>query len=632
MRNICLLFFMLLIFQASVAQSKIIWSDVVNNHIKMANVDGSDQRTIIAGNEVFYHVIDAQNSRILWTDTGTNSVHSINLDGSNRQVVISGLEAPQGICLDEANNIYIVDKDKIKKYSHDGLFLATLHDFLVNPLDIAIFQSQIYWITLDGGPLEKSNLDGSQRTTVLTGLEYPEDLEIDPIANKIYWTQNTFNSSTRGLFWANIDGSNAERFIDVYTRGFTLDPENQMIYWSEPDHGTIAVASLNAPGEVTYLIDEYLSEVGTISLDKTNGYLYFVNNYYADFLYRANMNTGEDLQLIASSPVHYPARLQVDTIHRKIYWINSKEFSMEEDETVGIMRANLDGSDPEKLIGFPEVESPFDLVLDLEQGLLYWTDSGLDQVGRATLDGHDITPLVATGMTAPGGIALDKENEKIYWTDYGMDKIQRANLDGSNVEDLITDALDKPYALAVSSAQGKIYWTDYNNGSLNKADLDGGNVESIITTTSPSFNRMNSVFLDEGAGKVYFTIDYLTGMINRANFDGTDVEEVNTGNFYKPADIALISSSLVSTHNVAIPGLSATLYPNPFTNDLTIESMDVIESVTLYDALGVMGACYPGLMKNRLKLFELAPLKKGLYWSVIKFTSGRFETHLIIKE
>jgi hypothetical protein len=41
------------------------------------------------------------------------------------------------------------------------------------------------------------------------------------------------------------------------------------------------------------------------------------------------------------------------------------------------------------------------------------------------------------GLSAPGALTLDVANGKMYWTDSAIDKIQRANLDGSGVEDLI---------------------------------------------------------------------------------------------------------------------------------------------------------------------------------------------------
>ncbi len=627
------LFFFFVCLNNPFAQQKIIWSDLRDNQIQIANLDGSDKQTIIAGNDVFYHAIDAVNQKLYWSDAGTHAVHRMNLDGTEQEVVISGLDKPQGICLDGSNHIFLIDLDRIVKYSTEGAYLATIHDDLFNgPLDIAINGTELFWISLNGEALEKSNLDGAGRTTIGTELIYPRDLEIDPVSQKLYWTQVTFSTTTRGIYRMDLNGENRERVNDQYVRGVAIDAENQVIYWTNPDNLAIARASLDNPDAVTYLVDELFSDLRTVTIDKATNQLFFVAKHYADFLFRADLETGENFQVVLSSPVYHPERFQVDTLHQKIYWVNTKDNVQVEDETVAIMRANLDGSYPEKLVAYPEVVSPFDLVLDLEQGHIYWTDYGLDHIARATLDGTEITPLVASGMTAPGGIALDLPNEKIYWTDFGLDKIQRANLDGSNVEDLITEGLDKPFALAISAVQGKMYWTDYNLGSLNKADLDGTNVESIITTDFPASEQKNSLFLDEVAQKVYYSVGSSSGKIKRANFDGTDIEEVNLGTFYGPSDMMLVSGAVVGIEDVYIQANATRIFPNPFSQTFTVENPEGIHLLTIYNALGQVCKDYQFDGQQRAVLSAPDDLKKGVYCVAIRSASGKYETQFIVKE
>lgn len=49
----------------------------------------------------------------------------------------------------------------------------------------------IYW-TNSGTPdiIERSNLDGSDRETVISGLQAPRDVALDVMRNKMYWTDN----------------------------------------------------------------------------------------------------------------------------------------------------------------------------------------------------------------------------------------------------------------------------------------------------------------------------------------------------------------------------------------------------------------------------------------------------------
>jgi DNA-binding beta-propeller fold protein YncE len=88
------------------------------------------------------------------------------------------------------------------------------------------------------------------------------------------------------------------------------------------------------------------------------------------------------------------------------------------------------------------------------------------------------------GLSAPGALTLDVANGKMYWTDSAIDKIQRANLDGSGVEDLISRGLSHPGDIALDVAGGKMYWTDAGSAKVQRANLDGSGVEDLIITYS----------------------------------------------------------------------------------------------------------------------------------------------------
>jgi hypothetical protein len=49
---------------------------------------------------------------------------------------------------------------------------------------------------------------------------------------------------------------------------------------------------------------------------------------------------------------------------------------------------------------------------------------------------------------------------KVYWTDTVLDKIKRANLNGSNIENVVTHGLDTPDGMVVDEIGRKLYWTD----------------------------------------------------------------------------------------------------------------------------------------------------------------------------
>ncbi len=177
-----------------------------------------------------------------------------------------------------------------------------------------------------------------------------------------------------------------------------------------------------------------------------------------------------------------------------------------------------------------------DIALDVERGMMYWTDIGeivgTAKIQRANLDGSNVEDLITTGLSRPVGIALDVGCEKVYWTDYGTRKIQRANLDGliieedqrlsanldgSIVEDLITRTSSNPVGIALDVERGMMYWMDIKEivgtAKIQRANLDGSNVEDLIIRTS---SNPVGIALDVERGKMYWT-DRGTDKIQRAN-------------------------------------------------------------------------------------------------------------------
>ena len=110
-----------------------------------------------------------------------------------------------------------------------------------------------------------------------------------------------------------------------------------------------------------------------------------------------------------------------------------------------IQRARLDGTHVENLLPQGLIE-PYGIAVAVASGKIYWTDWTVG-VQRADLDGSGVETLVRDAR--PNGIAVDAEDGKLYWTDWGTDKIQRANLDGTAVEDVVNSGLVDPWGIAL---------------------------------------------------------------------------------------------------------------------------------------------------------------------------------------
>ncbi|GFR81710.1 low-density lipoprotein receptor-related protein 4 [Elysia marginata] len=141
-----------------------------------------------------------------------------------------------------------------------------------------------------------------------------------------------------------------------------------------------------------------------------------------------------------------------------------------------------------------EVRNAIAIDVDVLEGKMYWTDTVLDQISRAGLDGSNVEIILEHGIHTADGLAVDSVGRKIYWTDDGHNRIQNvfvlllsfdtkvSNLDGSMRAVLIYKYMDKPRAIALHYDKGYMFWTDWGkHGRIERADMDGGNRKVLVS-------------------------------------------------------------------------------------------------------------------------------------------------------
>jgi hypothetical protein len=222
------------------------------------------------------------------------------------------------------------------------------------------------------------------------------------------------------------------------------------------------------------------------------------------------------------------ADIEVDSVHSKLYWVESEVHDVGPEHTALIWRANINGSNAEKVREAAGVSIQY-LELDVDAGKLYWEEGiGLNtgHFYRADLNG-DATEELTMGSAvygialhiganslyfadgesesiiyftfddpdtknyvltchANGGLELDTTGGKIYWTEWQWDNgIHRVNFDGTGSE-LIVSGIEctDPFDLTLDLAAGKIYWSDRYTG-VYRSDLDGMNVEFLFQLDDP---------------------------------------------------------------------------------------------------------------------------------------------------
>ncbi|MGY2491485.1 3-hydroxyacyl-CoA dehydrogenase [Cupriavidus sp. CP313] len=205
--------------------------------------------------------------RLFVLDLSDGRIFSMNPDGSDLNTLVTGCRHPDGIALDlEKGHIYWTDMGVPDR--NDGM-------------------------------IERANLDGSNRTTIIPeGATYtPKQIHLDRKNRKLYWSDREGMRVMR----SNLDGSHIETLVEAgrgdgdrsdasnWCVGITVDVERGHIYWTQkgPDNGErgrIFRANLEIPSgedaanrqDITVLFDG-LPEPIDLELDLKSRHLYWTD-------------------------------------------------------------------------------------------------------------------------------------------------------------------------------------------------------------------------------------------------------------------------------------------------------------------------------------------------------------------
>ena len=255
----------------------------------------------------------------------------------------------------------------------------------------ALAEKKLYLANYYAG-INSMNLDGTEREQIAsTGFNW-RSVCFDPVETKIYWACE--NGSVSLIQKANLDGTSVEDVLvsdDYYKpRDIVLDSSGRKLYWAD--------------------MGLYGSHAG---------------------IYRCDLDGSAVEYLISEENVSY---IDLDTVSGKLYWTSFGNN--------WICRAEMDGSSQETLISGGN--HPRGIAIDVVGGMMYWTEgSGSPRIQRADLDGSNAEVLVNTGDTAMrtlGDLVLDVEEGKMYWADENP-WVSCANIDGSNPHSITSDSV-----------------------------------------------------------------------------------------------------------------------------------------------------------------------------------------------
>ena len=406
-----------------VAGGKMYWTDNRAGKIQRANLNGTNvQNLVTTGLDLPGGIaLDVANGKMYWTDTGR--IQRANLDGSNVEDLIartSGGWQPNDITLDVATGkMYwaAISPAKIQRADLDGTNIEdVVTTGLIRPYGIALsipspgpslvgtvkaVVKLIYWT--EDNRIYRSKPDGTHREVVLARpRKRLGRLALNVSGGKIYWTEFPISGGVTTLQRANLNGSGVESVVvDVGAlTDLSLDTSGNKLYWAA-------------------IVGRF--QGGKIRRSNLDG------SWAEDLVTNLNPGGIALFELLES--------LALDISGGKMYWTEAA-YKIREDKTVQIIamgkirRSNLDGSRVEDLVTGLSSRA---IALDVLGGKMYWINNHASKLQRANLDGSHVENLVSVpNMETHFNLSLDVSDSKMYWGSTHV--ILRANLDGTQAE------------------------------------------------------------------------------------------------------------------------------------------------------------------------------------------------------
>jgi hypothetical protein len=240
-------------------------------------------------------------------------------DNNNGQIVSSNIN---GTALDTLNlpinqSFYDADVDQVNqkiffahywgifKMNYDGSAFDTLvyepTGSYSDGIAVDAAAGYLYWAAMQEKKIYRSDLNGTNITTLYNATGFVTDIDLDLINNKIYFGQ--WFSSARGLFSVDLSGNNLDTIItagyDVHFIG--LDLSNSKIYFS--DDALAKCRRINYDGTNDTLL--YNFQAGGFFVDTTNSLLY-TSNMINNNIVLSDLNGGSPSNIFPTSTLASP--------------------------------------------------------------------------------------------------------------------------------------------------------------------------------------------------------------------------------------------------------------------------------------------------------------------------------------
>ncbi|XP_037511191.1 low-density lipoprotein receptor-related protein 1 [Rhipicephalus sanguineus] len=493
----------------------------------------------------------------------------------------------------------------------------------------------LYWVESNLDQIEVAKLNGSFRRTLVAGnMESPRAIVLDPRYGLMFWTD--WDKEAPRIEQASMsgDGRRVVLRIDEVTQGgawpngLTLDFVALRIYWIDARSDSVHTSRYDGSDYHEILRGhETLSHPFAITL--FGNYVYWTD-WRTNSVIRCNKWNGSDVQIVQKAAIQ-PFDIQVFHPSRQpkgngkngcaannggcshlcllsfnnTYKCNCPHLMRLGDDgrTCHSMERVLLFSRPNEIRGVdldmpyyhvippfssPKVIHAVKLDFDSKRRMIYWSDTHLNEIKRASLLGSAVETIIDTVIENPYGFAVDWISRNMFFTSYGEagKHIFACSLDGEYVSSIIDTNLDSPGSLAVHPTLGLIMWTDHGSPHerIQVAKMDGSARKTLTSRLdNPKLEGSTSLTVDFETNHLYW-VNRDQGMVQRLLLTSPDpvaetLDVVLGGE--QPHALAIYGSQLLLATDYAIHVADKS---SPKNATVLRNNTDTVLALAVYDA------------------------------------------------